>query len=103
MTTYLSNLYANGLPTMTASGTNASIKPTFAVTIPAGTALATSDIIKLAPIPYQYKVNGFYIDMPGLDQSAGLVTRLGDYGHSNGLYANGLTLGRTGTAGNVQQ
>lgn len=99
MTTYLSNLYASGLQTETGSGTNASFRSVFAATIPAGTVLATSDIIKLAPIPYQNKITGFYLDIPGLDQSAGIVTRLGDYGHSNGIYANGLTLGRQVTQG----
>ena len=103
MATYLSNLYASGLQTITGSGGNAVIRAVFSVTLPAGTVTATSDIIKLAPIPYQNKITGFYLDIPGLDQSAGIVSRLGDYGHSNGIYANGLTLGRTSTAGFVQQ
>jgi hypothetical protein len=101
MATYLSNLYASGLPTFASGGMGGIARAVFAATIPAGTVLATNDIIKLAPIPLQYKVTNWYLDLPGLDQSAGLVTRLGDYTHSNGIYATGLTLGRTVTEGYV--
>ena len=101
MATYTSNLYASGLPTLTAAGDVTTLRQVFAATIPAGTVTATNDIIKLAPIPLNYKVTNWYLDVPGLDQSAGLVTRLGDYTHSNGIYATGLTLGRTSTEGYV--
>lgn len=100
MTTYLSNLYGSGLPTFSSGGQGADIaRAVFAATIPAGTPLAVSDIIKLAPIPLGYKVTNWYLDIPGMDQSGAIVSQLGDYGHSSGIYANGLTTGRTSTQG----
>lgn len=102
MTTYLSNLYASGIPTVTAAGENSVTRQAFAASVPAGTAIAANDIIKLAPIPLNYKVVGWFLDIPGLDQSAGIVTRLGDYTNSSGWYANGLVPGRTSTQGFVQ-
>lgn len=94
MATYTSNVYASGMPTASGGASNDTLRVAFAATVPAGTALAVSDVIKLAPIPLQYKVSNFYLDVPSLDRSNAVVTEIGDFKNSTGIYANALTVGR---------
>lgn len=104
MTTYLSNAYNNvntatvsNRPTITAMGENQAVKVAFSLTLATTQALISGDLMKLAPIPLNYKVTGWYLDIPRWDTNTSGTLTLGDLKNSSAVYATFVA--NTGAAG----
>jgi hypothetical protein len=95
MTTYLSTAYAassaataSTQPTQTGSGVNAVVRSEFTVTLATTQALISGDLIKLAPIPLNYKVESWFLDIPRFDTNTSATAQLGDNKNSSAVYAS---------------
>lgn len=101
MSTYLSDAYGTPssittptLPTMTGAGQDGVVRSMFTLTLATTQALISGDLLKLSPIPLNYKVSNYFLDFPAVDNSAGILWSLGDNTNSSGIYAFGMTGGR---------
>lgn len=102
MATTYQNTPLQGIQVPTQVGTN--IVPfRFAITA----AFVINDLVNLVQIPNFSMVYGFYLDLPSLDSSTGIVSSLGDNVSSSlggvgaGGYLTGLILGRSSAGGIV--
>lgn len=94
MTTYYSTAYgANSgtglpaVPTVTGSGDNGQVRSAFQLTLATTQALISGDLMKLSPIPLNYKVVGWYLDIPRFDTNTSGTLQLGDNKNSSAVYA----------------